>query len=206
MDRSLSVGRNGPVDQKARSVDVQSMIASGRSVEQRVDVPVFVKGSHGATLAADDVDMTPKLRPTVELRCLANGSAHNHPIHPTVPHRDPASVAWCLRGGAGGGPNRATAIVMTRLVFTMSGASGAFTALRLVDVVTAVHSHLNELAMIEYGLQQLARLEAELPTLLTHPYRHRRAGECHCRRNAVGRGAAAAYRNADRADDWLSQA
>src|SRR6188474_1612558 len=63
---------------------------------------------------------------------------------------------------AGGGPNRATAIVVARLVFTISGASRAFTALRLIDIVTAVHSHLNELAMLEFGLQQLARLEDEL--------------------------------------------
>ena len=62
---------------------------------------------------------------------------------------------------AGGGPNRATAIVVARLVFTI-GQSRAFTALRLIDIVTAVHSHLNELAMLEFGLQQLARLEDEL--------------------------------------------
>src|SRR3954452_14399913 len=63
---------------------------------------------------------------------------------------------------AGGGPNRATAIVVARLVFTISGQSRAFTALRLIDLVTAVHSHLNELATLEFGLQQLARLEDEL--------------------------------------------
>ena len=63
---------------------------------------------------------------------------------------------------AGGGPNRATAIVVARLVFTISGQSRAFTALRLIDVVTAVHSHLNELATLEFALQQLARLEDEL--------------------------------------------
>ena len=63
---------------------------------------------------------------------------------------------------AGGGPNRATAIVVARLVFTISGQSRAFTALRLIDLVTAVHSHMNELAMLEFGLQQLARLEDEL--------------------------------------------
>ena len=63
---------------------------------------------------------------------------------------------------AGGGPNRATAIVVARLVFTMSGQSRAFTALRLVDIVTASHSHMNELATLEFGLQQLARLEDEL--------------------------------------------
>ena len=63
---------------------------------------------------------------------------------------------------AGGGPNRATAIVVARLVFTISGASRAFTALRLIEVVTASHSHMNELATLEFGLQQLARLEDEL--------------------------------------------
>ena len=63
---------------------------------------------------------------------------------------------------AGGGPNRATAIVVARLVFTISGQSRAFTALRLIDVVTASHSHMNELATLEFALQQLACLEAEL--------------------------------------------
>src|SRR4051794_35976076 len=52
----------------------------------------------------------------------------------------------------------ATGIVVVRLVFTISGPSRAFTALRLIDIVTAVHSHLNELATLEFGLQQLARL------------------------------------------------
>ena len=119
---------------------------------------------------------------------------------------------------AGGGPNRATAIVVARLVFTISGQSRAFTALRLIDVVTAVHSHLNELATLEFGLQQLARLEDELApdgavpgpldarALLPHPYRHRRAGECHCRGNAAGRGAAAPHGDADRDHDRLSPA
>src|SRR4029079_10189775 len=63
---------------------------------------------------------------------------------------------------AGGGPNRATAIVVARLVFTTSGQSRAFTALRLIDLVTAVHSHMNELSTLEFALQQLARLEDEL--------------------------------------------
>ena len=63
---------------------------------------------------------------------------------------------------AGGGPNRATAIVVARPVFTI-GQSRAFTALRLIEIVTAVHSHLNELATLEFGLEQLARLEDELP-------------------------------------------
>ena len=53
-------------------------------------------------------------------------------------------------------------VVVARLVFTISGQSRAFTALRLIDVVTATHSHMNELATLEFGLQQLARLEDEL--------------------------------------------
>ena len=77
------------------------------------------------------------------------------------PYRSETPPQW--RGAcaavAGGGPNRATAIVVARLVFTISGQSRAFTALRLVDVVTASHSHMNELATLEYGLQQLALLE-----------------------------------------------
>src|SRR3954465_4216373 len=63
---------------------------------------------------------------------------------------------------AGGGPNRATAIVVAPLVFTTSGASRPFTALRLIDVLTATHSHMNELATLEFAFQQLARLEDEL--------------------------------------------
>ena len=63
---------------------------------------------------------------------------------------------------AGGGPNRATAIVVARLLFTISGQSRAFTALRLIDIVTAVHCHMNELSTLEFALQQLARLEDEL--------------------------------------------
>src|SRR3954452_13446871 len=82
----------------------------------------------------------------------------------TPPFRSQVPPQW--RGAcaavAGGGPNRATAIVLARLVFTISGPSRAFTALRLIDVVTAMHSHMNELATLEFGLQQLARLEAEL--------------------------------------------
>src|SRR5215207_6332730 len=80
------------------------------------------------------------------------------------PYRTATPPQW--RGAcaavAGGGPNRATAIVVARLVFTISGQSRAFTALRLIDVVTASHRHMNELATLEFGLQQLARLEDEL--------------------------------------------
>ena len=83
----------------------------------------------------------------------------------TPPFRTSTPPQW--RGAcaavAGGGPNRATAIVVARLVFTISGQSRAFTALRLIDIVTAAHSHMNELATLEFGLQQLARLEDELP-------------------------------------------
>ena len=82
----------------------------------------------------------------------------------TPPFRSQVPPQW--RGAcaavAGGGPNRATAIVLARLAFTISGQSRAFTALRLIDLVTAVHSHMNELATLEFGLQQLARLEDEL--------------------------------------------
>ena len=70
---------------------------------------------------------------------------------------------------AGGGPNRATAIIVARLVFTISGPSRAFTALRLIDLVTATHSHMNELATLEFGLQQLARLEDELCPMALSP-------------------------------------
>src|SRR5215218_605984 len=116
---------------------------------------------------------------------------------------------------AGGGPNRATAVVVARLMFTINGASRAFTALRLIDIVTAVHSHLNELATLEFAFQQLARLEDELPPdgavpgpiILALSCRtrigHRRPCECHCRRNAGSRGAAAAHRAADRDHDQL---
>ncbi|MET0527642.1 MAG: hypothetical protein ABW003_04735 [Microvirga sp.] len=79
----------------------------------------------------------------------------------TPPFRTTTPPQW--RGAcaavAGGGPNRATAIIVARLVFTISWQSRAFTALRLIDLVTAMHSHLNELATLEFGLQQLARLE-----------------------------------------------
>src|SRR4051812_29097298 len=80
------------------------------------------------------------------------------------PFRTDSPRQWCgaCAAVAGGGPNRATAIVVARLAFTITGPMRAFTALRLIDLVTATHRHLNELAMLEYGLQQLARLEAEL--------------------------------------------
>src|SRR5215213_5590285 len=81
----------------------------------------------------------------------------NPPFRTTPPQWRGACAAV-----AGGGPNRATAIVVARLVFTISGQSRAFTALRLIDLVTASHSHMNELATLEFSLQQLARLEDEL--------------------------------------------
>src|SRR3954468_14421993 len=65
---------------------------------------------------------------------------------------------------AGGGPNRATAIAVARLAFTIAGPTRGFTTLRLIDLATATHRHLNELAMLEYALQQLARLEGEFKT------------------------------------------
>src|SRR5215204_5305111 len=75
-------------------------------------------------------------------------------IRYTPPFRTTTPPQW--RGAcaavAGGGPNRATAIVVARLVFTISGQSRAFTALRLIDLVTAVHSHMNELATLELRL------------------------------------------------------
>ena len=89
----------------------------------------------------------------------------------TPPFRSQVPPQW--RGAcaavAGGGPNRATAIVVARLVFTISGQSRAFTALRLIDVVTASQSHINELATLEFGLQQLARLEDELCPMALSP-------------------------------------
>ena len=89
---------------------------------------------------------------------------------------------------AGGGPNRATAIVVARLVFTISGASRAFTTLRLIDLVTATHGHMNELAALEFGLQQLAPPRGracarwrrprsfDARAVLSHADRHCRAG------------------------------
>ena len=112
-------------------------------------------------LAADDFDIDTE-GPTVELRWAAGLLAHDHPLHPAVPYQVPPQWRGACAAVAGGGPNRATAIVVARLVFTISGQSRAFTALRLIDIVTASHSHMNELATLEFGLQQLARLEDEL--------------------------------------------
>src|SRR4051812_20436151 len=82
----------------------------------------------------------------------------------TPPFRSQVPPQW--RGAcaavAGGGPNRPTAVAVARLAFTISGPMRGFTTLRLIDLVTATHRHLNELAMLEYALQQLARLESEL--------------------------------------------
>jgi hypothetical protein len=82
------------------------------------------------------------------------------------PFRPESPAQW--RGAcatvAGGGPNRATAIAVARLAFTITGPTRGFTTLRLIDLVTATHRHLNELDMLEYGLQQLAHLEDELET------------------------------------------
>src|SRR5215218_5690477 len=78
----------------------------------------------------------------------------------TPPFR--TAAPWCLRGGRRRRSeprhrHRRGAPGVHNL-----GESRAFTALRLVDIVTASHSHMNELATLEFGLQQLARLEDEL--------------------------------------------
>src|SRR3954464_8459032 len=99
---------------------------------------------------------------------------------------------------AGGGPNRAPAIVVARLVFTISGASRAFTALRLIDVVTASHSHMNELATLEFGLQQLARLEDELAPDGAVPGLLMLALSCRTRTGTVERANAIAAAGAER--------
>ena len=82
----------------------------------------------------------------------------NPPFRPDTPPQWRGACAAV----AGGGPNRATAIAVARLAFTIAGPTRGFTTLRLIDLVTATHRHLNELEMLEYGLQQLARLEDEL--------------------------------------------
>jgi hypothetical protein len=106
--------------------------------------PTF--GSSGSSL------LSPALRPhTMSI------TRFNPPFRALTPPQWRGACA----AAAGGGPNRATAIVVARLVFTI-GQSRAVTALRLIDIVTAVHSHLNELATLEFALQQLARPEAEL--------------------------------------------
>ena len=116
-------------------------------------------------------------------------------------------MAWRLRGGRRRGPNRATAIVVARLVFTIAGK-----AERSQPCASSTSSRPYTTTSTSFdariGLQQLARLEEELPAdgavpgplvlaLSPHAHRHRRAGECHCRRNAAGRGAAAAHGDAD---------
>ena len=82
----------------------------------------------------------------------------------TPPFRSEVPPQW--RGAcaavAGGGPNRATAIVVARLVFTITGQSRAFTALRLIDLVTACTATSTSLPRSNSRLQQLARLEDEL--------------------------------------------
>src|SRR4051812_31617082 len=121
-----------------------------------------------------------------------------HRFNPPFRTANPPQWRGACAAVAGGGPNRATAIVVARLVFTISGASRAFTALRLIDVVTAVHSHMNELATLEFRLAAAGAPGRRTPArwsgtrapyagaLLPHPYRHRRAGECHCRGDAIG--------------------
>src|SRR5436853_5774334 len=85
-----------------------------------------------------------------------------HRFNPPFRTANPPQWRGACAAVAGGGPNRATAIVVARLVFTISGPSRAFTALRLIDIVTAMHSHMNEHATLEFALQQLAHLEAEI--------------------------------------------
>src|SRR3954464_4232586 len=79
----------------------------------------------------------------------------------TPPFRTATPPQW--RGAcaavAGGGPNRATAIVVARLVFTIIGASRAFTPPRLIDLFTASLSHMNELATLEFAFRR--RLQAQ---------------------------------------------
>jgi len=106
--------------------------------------------------------MAPKLKSYGQTGWFATGLADDHPQHPAFSHSVPPQWRGACAAVAGGGPNRATAVVVARLVFTISGQSRAFTALRLIDVVTAVHNHMNELATLEFAFQQLARLEDEL--------------------------------------------
>ena len=91
----------------------------------------------------------------------------------TPPFRSEVPPQW--RGAcaavAGGGPNRATAIVVARLVFTISGQSRAFTALRLIDLVTAVHSHMNELATLNSACSSLRALRTNLRRMAPCPGR-----------------------------------
>src|SRR3954449_10558046 len=100
-------------------------------------------GLHLAASVQDDADMITRFNPSFRTQ-------------------SPPQWRGACAAVAGGGPNRATAIAVARLAFTVSGPTRGFTTLRLVDLVTATHRHLNELAMLEYGLQQLARLESEL--------------------------------------------
>ena len=71
-------------------------------------------------------------------------------------------MAWRLRGGRRRWPEPRHRHRRGEVGVHDLGASRAFTALRLIDIVTALHSHMNELATLEFGLQQLARLEDEL--------------------------------------------
>src|SRR3954463_2328890 len=74
----------------------------------------------------------------------------NPPFRPDTPSQWRGACAAV----AGGGPNRATAIAVARLAFTITGPTRGFTTLRLIDLVAATHRHLNELAMLEYALQR----------------------------------------------------
>ena len=130
--------------------------------------------------------------------------AYDHPLHPTVPHRDPTAMAWRLRSGRWRRPNRATAVVVARLVFTISGQSRAFTALRLSTCHGRAQPHQRA---CDAGIRLAAvgaprgrtcarwrRTRASYAgALLPHAHWHRRACECDCRGNAAGRGAATAH-------------
>ena len=91
-----------------------------------------------------------------------DSSTYDHPLQPAFSQRDPASMARRLRSGRRRRSEPRHRDRRGPLGVHDLRASRAFTALRLIDVVTASHSHMNELATLEFGLQQLARLEDEL--------------------------------------------
>src|SRR4051812_36574736 len=56
-------------------------------------------GTLGWRMLALATSTYPKLKSHVGLRWLANGLARDHPLQPTVPHREPTAMARRLRGG-----------------------------------------------------------------------------------------------------------
>jgi hypothetical protein len=80
-------------------------------------------------------------------------SRYTPPFRTTIPPQWRGACAAV----AGGGPNRATAIVVARLVFTI-GLSRAFTALRLIDIVTAMHRSGER---VQITADQCPRISAE---------------------------------------------